>query len=114
MKLQLSQVVKKFGSIFYNSTNEEETDSKVKKNASQEMGALSLFTPENPEWTASMVWEQLVSTNMLHEDTLLPSIRRALSNLQVKGKIIIMPYKKRMGYFGHKECYYRLIKNNVE
>ncbi len=70
---------------------------------------LNLFQTSYHKWTASLVWEQLLSTDKIHQLTPLTSIRRAISNLQRAG-YLEKENETRMGMYGKNEHYYKLIK----
>jgi len=70
---------------------------------------LNLFESSYSKWTASLVWEQLLSTDKIHQLTPLTSIRRAISNLQRAG-YLEKENETRMGMYGKNEHYYKLIK----
>jgi hypothetical protein len=70
---------------------------------------LNLFESSYSKWTASLVWEQLLSTDKIDQLTPLTSIRRAISNLQRAG-YLEKENETRMGMYGKNEHYYKLIK----
>ena len=70
---------------------------------------LNLFQTSYHKWTASLVWEQLLSTDKIHQLTPLTSIRRAMSNLQRAG-YLEKESETRMGMYGKNEHYYKLIR----
>ncbi len=70
---------------------------------------LNLFKTDYSKWTASLVWEQLLTRGKIHQHTPLTSIRRAISNLHRAG-YLEKENETRIGLFGKNERYYRLIK----
>lgn len=96
---------------FFNTNNtlKHHLPKENEKASCQQDIVLDLFKTSYHKWTASLVWEQLLSTDKIHQLTPLTSIRRAMSNLQRAG-YLEKENETRMGMYGKNEHYYKLIK----
>jgi len=100
----------KEGKMYYNTTNENGLNykSNLKQATNQEQLTLAVFqTYPNDNLSANDVWKFLIENETINEQTPLTSIRRAISDLTNRNRLVKTD-KKVLGGAGRKTYTWRL------
>ena len=100
----------KEGKMYYNTTNEKGSllKTNIKQAANQEQLTLAVFqTYPNDNLSAYDVWQFLIDNESINEQTPLTSIRRSITDLTNRNRIVKTD-KKVLGNAGRKTYTWRL------
>lgn len=100
----------KEGKMYYNTTNEKGSllQTNMKQAANQEQLTLAVFqTYPNDNLSAYDVWQFLIDNESINEQTPLTSIRRAITDLSNKDKLV-KTHMKVLGSAGRSTYTWRL------